>query len=120
VITLVCSLLAACTSSSSDTHPTLDPSPSVAAVTRDYWPTVGWRTAPPTDHGIDPKALAEIGGQVDKAYPQIRSVLIVRHGYLIYEHYCHGLDQSDGHDVRSFTKSVIGTLVGIVRRSAVD
>ena len=54
-----------------------------------------------------------IEDQVAKAYPQVRSVLIVRHGYLLYERYWQGLDQTDGHEVRSVTKSVIGALVGI-------
>jgi CubicO group peptidase (beta-lactamase class C family) len=89
------------------------PSPSASAVPRDYWPTAGWRTATPEDQGIDPKALAEIEGQVAAAYGQVRSVLIVRHGYLVYEHYWHGLDHTNGHDVRSVTKSVVGALVGI-------
>ena len=96
-----------------DDRPTLEPSPSSAAVPRDYWPTAGWRTAAPTDHGIDSAALAEIKGQVAKGYPQVRSVLILRHGYLVYEAYWHGLDQTAGHDVRSVTKSVVATLVGI-------
>ena len=37
----------------------------------------------------------------------------MRDGYLVYEHYWQGLNQADGHDVRSVTKSLIGTLVGI-------
>jgi len=45
-------------------------------------------------------------------YLHVRSVLIVRGGYLVYEHYWQGLDQADGHDVRSVTKSV-SALVGI-------
>jgi CubicO group peptidase (beta-lactamase class C family) len=62
---------------------------------------------------MDAAALAQIGGQVGGGYPQIRCVLIVRHGYLVYERYWHGLDRSDGHDLHSVTKSVIGALVGI-------
>jgi CubicO group peptidase (beta-lactamase class C family) len=51
--------------------------------------------------------------RVANRHPQVRSVVIVRYGYLVYEHYWQGLDQTDGHDVRSVTKSVIGALVGI-------
>jgi CubicO group peptidase (beta-lactamase class C family) len=85
----------------------------VATVARDYWPTTGWRTAAPSEHGIDSAALAKVGDQVASAYPQVRSVLVVRHGSLVYEHYWHGLDKTDGHDVRSVTKSFIGALAGI-------
>jgi len=82
-------------------------------VARDYWPTAGWRTAAPKDRGVDSAALAELDNQVASAYPQVRSVLVVRRGYLVYEHYWHGLDKKSGHDVRSATKSVTGALVGI-------
>jgi CubicO group peptidase (beta-lactamase class C family) len=85
----------------------------VATVAPDYWPTAGWRTAAPKDHGLDSAALAELDHQVASAYPQVRSVLVVRHGYLVYEHYWHGLDQTSGHDVRSVTKSFTSALVGI-------
>jgi CubicO group peptidase (beta-lactamase class C family) len=113
-VALVWSLLAGCSGSGlNENVPTPEPSPSVTRVPRDYWPTAGWRTAAPKNHGIDPGTLAEVKGQVAKGYPQIRSVLVVRHGYLVYEAYWHGLDKTDGHDVRSVTKSVIGALVGI-------
>jgi CubicO group peptidase (beta-lactamase class C family) len=119
-VALVWSVLAACSGSGlNEDGPTPTPTPSLSAATatatatRDYWPTAGWRTAAPENHGVDSAALAEIRGQVAKGYPQIRSVLVVRHGYLVYEAYWHGLDKTDGHDVRSVTKSVIGALVGI-------
>ena len=113
VIVLVCLFAAACTASRPDTQPTPEPSLPAAPVERDYWPTAGWRTAAPEDHGMDPAPLGMVEDQVAKAYPQVRSVLIVRHGYLVYEHYWHGLDQTSGHEVRSVTKSVVGALVGI-------
>ena len=112
-IVLICSLLAACSGSNSDARPTQQTSPPAATLTRDYWPTNGWRTAAARDHGVDPAGLATVEEHVAKAYPQVRSILIVRHGYLVYEHYRQGLDQADGHDVRSITKSVTGALVGI-------
>jgi CubicO group peptidase (beta-lactamase class C family) len=110
---LVCLLLTACSGLGSGAA-TQETSPPSSAVAGDYWPTDGWRTAPPSNHGVDPAALAMVEDQVAKGpYLHIRSVLIVRGGYLVYEHYWQGLDQADGHDVRSVTKSVIGALVGI-------
>jgi CubicO group peptidase (beta-lactamase class C family) len=106
-------LLAACSGPNSGGRPAQPTSHPAATVTRDYWPTAGWRTAAPQDHGIDPQALAKVEEHVAREYTHVRSVLVVRHGYLVYEHYWHGLDAASGHDVRSVTKSVIGALVGI-------
>jgi CubicO group peptidase (beta-lactamase class C family) len=84
-----------------------------APVERDYWPTDGWRNAPPADHGFDTAELDEVTRLVDEVYTNARSIVIVRDGYLIYERYWHGVDADDGHDVRSVTKSVVSALVGI-------
>ena len=105
---LAFSVTASCAGSDPSPAPTVSMSPQTATVARDYWPTSGWRTASPKDHGIDPAALADFDGVVPNRYPSVRSVLIVRHGYLVYEHYWHGFDQTSGHDVRSVTKSFIG------------
>jgi CubicO group peptidase (beta-lactamase class C family) len=113
VIALVCLLVTACSGSGSDNLPPPEISAPAATVARDYWPTDGWRIAAPNDHGMDPTVLAQVDDQVAAAYPQVRSVLVVRHGYLVYERYCHGLAKTSGHDVRSVTKSIIGALVGI-------
>jgi CubicO group peptidase (beta-lactamase class C family) len=80
---------------------------------RDYWPTSGWRTAPPEAEGMDPAVLAAIPGDVSSVYPEVRSVLVVRHGYLVYERYWHGMTAGDGEDLYSVTKSVVSALVGI-------
>src|ERR1700712_5211926 len=80
---------------------------------REYWPTTGWRTAEPEDHGVDPAGLAELERQLAAGYPHVRSVLIVRNGYLVYEHYRPGLNALSGHDIRSATQSVISALIGI-------
>jgi CubicO group peptidase (beta-lactamase class C family) len=88
---------------------------------RDYWPTDGWRTAEPEDHGFDADELAEVERMVAEAYTSVRSIVVVRNGVLVYERYWQGLDADDGHDVRSVTKSVVSALVGIALDSgAID
>ena len=108
-------LLAACTSPSpSGQRSTVSSQQRPAAPSqRDYWPTNGWRTAPPKAEGMDPAVLATIPGDVASLHPQVRSVLVVRHGYLVYERYWQGMTASDGDNAYSVTKSVTSALVGI-------
>ena len=77
--------LAACASPSGQRSTVSSQQGSAAPRQRDYWPTNGWRTAPPKAQGMDPAVLAAIAGNVSSLYPQVRSVLVVRHGYLVYE-----------------------------------
>jgi CubicO group peptidase (beta-lactamase class C family) len=106
-------VLAACTSPGGQRSTPSSQQGSAAPRQRDYWPTSGWRTAPPKAEGMDPAVLATIAGNVSSVYPQVRSVLVVRHGYLVYERYWQGVTASDGNDVQSVTKSVVSALVGI-------
>jgi CubicO group peptidase (beta-lactamase class C family) len=62
---------------------------------------------------MDPQALDDLDTQVPQQYPQVRSVLVVRHGYLVYEHYWQGFGPADGHQIHSITKSITSALVGI-------
>ena len=112
VVGLGCVLAAACTSTDSQ-ETTGTSRPSGVPTERNYWPTAGWRTAAPDQQGMDPAVLDDLDTMVPDLYPQVRSVLVVRHGYLVYERYWQGVDVSDGHDVRSVTKSFISALVGI-------
>jgi CubicO group peptidase (beta-lactamase class C family) len=89
---------------------------AVAPTQRDYWPTAGWRTSAPAEQGVDPAVLDDLDAIVPAGYPSVRSVLVVRHGYLVVERYRKGIDASDGHDVRSVTKSFVSALVGIALR----
>ena len=112
---LACVLAAACTSPVRDeSTPTSAASPSPTQ--RDYWPTAGWRTAAPDQQGMNPAVLDDLNTVVPNFYPQVRSVLVIRHGYLVYEGYWHGFTASDGHDSRSVTKSFVSALVGIALR----
>jgi hypothetical protein len=76
-------VLAACTSSSGQRSTPSSQQGSAAPRQRDYWPTTGWRTAPPKAEGMDPAVLAAVQGTVSSLHPEVRSVLVVRHGYLV-------------------------------------
>ena len=106
-------VLAACTSPSGQRSVVTSQQGPAAPRQLDYWPTTGWRTAPPRAEGIDPAVLATIPGNVSNLHPEVRSVLVVHHGYLVYEHYWQGMTASDGDNVYSVTKSVVSALVGI-------
>jgi CubicO group peptidase (beta-lactamase class C family) len=110
---LVCLLAAACTSPDGRQGTATSRPPSAGPTQRDYWPTAGWRTAAPNQQGMDPQVLDDLDSQVPERYPQVRSLLVVRHGYLVYERYWQGFDAADGQELYSVTKSVVSALVGI-------
>jgi hypothetical protein len=110
---LGCLLVAACSSPNGQQATATSRQPSAGATQRDYWPTTGWRTTTPDQQGMDPQVLDDLDTQVPEQYPQVRSLLVVRHGYLVYERYWHGVDAADGHNSYSVTKSVTSALVGI-------
>ena len=110
---LGCLLAAACTSPNGQESTVSSQQRSAVPRQWDYWPTAGWRTAAPNQQGMDPQVLGNLDTQVPQRYPQVRSVLIVRHGYLVYEHYWQGMTAADGDNVYSVTKSVVSALVGI-------
>jgi CubicO group peptidase (beta-lactamase class C family) len=111
---LGCVLVAACTSPDRQEATTTTTTQAAAPpIRRDYWPTAGWRTAAPAEQGVDPAVLDDLDAIVPAGYPSVRSVLVVRHGYLVVERYRLGIDAGDGHDVRSVTKSFVSALVGI-------
>jgi CubicO group peptidase (beta-lactamase class C family) len=112
VVGLACVLAAACTGTDSQEATRAPEAPA----RRGYWPTAGWKTAAPAEQGMDPAVLDDLDTKVPEFYPQVRSVLVVRHGYLVYEGYWQGVTAGDGHDVRSVTKSVVSALVGIALR----
>jgi CubicO group peptidase (beta-lactamase class C family) len=109
-------LAAACTTSPDRQEATGTSQASAGPTQRDYWPTAGWRTAAPAEQGMDPAVLDDLDTIVPDSYPQVRSVLVIRHGYLVYERYWQGVDAGDGHNSFSVTKSFVSALVGIALR----
>lgn len=92
-------------------------SPHAAATTRDnspYWPTAGWRTTAPEEQGMDGSALEQITAYVRDSRLPVDSVIVLRHGYIVYEKYFGSQwDANTVHNIFSCTKSIMGSLVGI-------
>lgn len=85
-----------------------------------------WRIETQAAAGLDPHMLCALIGKLDSLDANIHSVLVVRHGALVFEHYRAGPDERWGtdlgpvahgpdvkHDVRSVSKSVVSLLIGI-------
>jgi CubicO group peptidase (beta-lactamase class C family) len=118
VLALVGALAVGCTGGGDPRSPDANGGPPVE---REYWPTDDWRTADPAGHGFDADELAEVERLVAQDYTSVRSILVVRDGFLVYERYWGGLDANDGHDAGAGTKSVVSALVGIaLAEGAID
>jgi CubicO group peptidase (beta-lactamase class C family) len=87
----------------------------------------GWKTAAPATVGLDGARLCAMIGWLN-GFPaaNVHSILVVRHGTLVFEHYRRGNDEiwdrqvanaehgpTSKHDIRSITKSITSMLVGI-------
>lgn len=91
-----------------------DPAPNAAdRPMRTYWPTRGWRDALPEDQGLDPERLHAAQDYLTAQVPHIDSLLVVRHGYLVYEQYSRRMGPAKLHNMKSATKSVLSALIGI-------
>lgn len=86
----------------------------------------GWEIAPPDSVGMDGAQLCTIAARLEQMATKVHSVVVVRHGRLVFEQYFAGYDQPWGqpdgqsdftattkHDMRSASKSVTSLLVGI-------
>lgn len=76
-------------------------------------PNDGWSTATLESAGLSTKSLTDMESAIRTGeFKKIGSVLIARHGKLVYESYFDG-DASTLRDTRSATKSITDALVGI-------
>jgi len=71
-----------------------------------------WETASPEAVGLD-RALLDRAVDAASDLPNLQSLLVVRHGRLAREAYFNGNRADRRNDVRSVTKSLVSTLVGV-------
>ncbi|MFX1317953.1 MAG: serine hydrolase domain-containing protein [Promethearchaeota archaeon] len=82
----------------------------------DYWPTEDWLSATPESQGVNSIVLRQMEQYLDGQLWSftLRSILIVRHGYLIYENYMELPDRVNiTSNIYSCTKSISSALIGI-------
>ena len=75
------------------------------------WPTKLWQVSTPEEQGMDSARLARLIEAVG-TYKQ-DSLMIIRHGRIVAEAYYAPYVAGISHDLRSVTKSVVGTLTAI-------
>jgi CubicO group peptidase (beta-lactamase class C family) len=85
----------------------------ISTVKRDYWPTEVWRSADPTDAGMDPRKFTDLDHMVKAQHGNVNGIVIVRKGYIVFERYYNGYGALDTHNVASVTKSFTSALIGI-------
>lgn len=74
----------------------------------------GWVTTTPAEAGIHPGPIADmVRAVVEGELAYTHSVLVARHGYLAVEEYFYGFDRETLHDMRSASKTVTSTLIGL-------
>jgi CubicO group peptidase (beta-lactamase class C family) len=77
-----------------------------------YFPTTAFRTADPSDAGMDPdKLAAALALSGPHNHPQ--GVVVLRHGYIVAEKYAAGFSADSRHESYSMAKSFTSALVGI-------
>jgi CubicO group peptidase (beta-lactamase class C family) len=63
---------------------------------------------------MDPALLDQAGQIVASEMPDVTGLLVIRHGYVVFEQYNGGeYGRNDPIKIRSITKSFVGTLIGI-------
>src|SRR3979490_1646677 len=77
----------------------------------EVWPTKSWKVSTPEEQGMDSASLARLVETVG-TYRQ-DSLMIIRHGKIVAAAYYAPYIAGISHDLRSVTKSVVGTLTAI-------
>ncbi len=82
----------------------------------------GWPTAKPSDVGIATGIIRDMVRAIrDEELPLTHSVLVAREGKLVVEEYFYGFDRETWHDMRSASKTITSTLIGLaIQEGRVD
>jgi len=81
----------------------------------DYWPTQEWQTSTPREQGMRSRPLEQMDSMLENINWRylVDSILIVKNGYIVYEHYRTESQLTTPHHIYSSTKVLTSTLIGI-------
>ena len=125
-------LVGSCTTSTPTPSPTAVPAPPSAArtdcsafapdpsdefftpvdISYDDPTPLDWPTGTPADVGLDASLLDAAAGNVELS-ADVRSLLVVRHGKLVYERYFNGGDAAQALTIASASKSILSVATGL-------
>jgi CubicO group peptidase (beta-lactamase class C family) len=106
-VVIILLTLVACTPSISNTKT------AFKVTKRDYWPTKEWKNSIPEKQTMNSNKLIEMDNYIKQKLPFIRSVLVVKNGYLVFEKYYQHYSKKDHFVICSDTKTVTSALIGI-------
>lgn len=70
--------------------------------------------APPAEHGVDAGRLVELSAWLREEALDVRSLLLVKDGELVFERYTDGLSRDHNYELYSVTKTVTALLAGML------
>ncbi|EPG64153.1 serine hydrolase [Leptospira wolffii] len=76
-------------------------------------PVEGFTVLFPEEAGLDSTPLVELSKKFRKDKTEVRSLLILKDGHLVFERYAGGISRNHNHNMYSVTKSVTSLLLGI-------
>lgn len=72
-----------------------------------------WEISAPSEQQMNESVLSQLDKHINDSLPHLQSLLIARHGKLVFEQYYHGGSKNEFHNMQSITKSITSALVGI-------
>jgi uncharacterized protein (TIGR03437 family) len=77
------------------------------------WPTERWVVSTPEQQGMDSAKLEQASRFIEQKCPTRFSLLVVRHGRIVFERYYLGTRAGDANVICSMSKSILSVLAGI-------
>ncbi|MFW9849826.1 MAG: serine hydrolase domain-containing protein [Candidatus Thorarchaeota archaeon] len=80
-----------------------------------YWPIESWRVSTLQEQDMNEQRIDRLVERIEDG-SAVRSLLIIRNGYIVFERYRQGYDSNSLMHIFSCTKSFISALIGIALR----